>query len=62
MPFHFAMQKLPRPFYDRDTIIVAKNCSEFLVHISDGVERVGKIVETEAYLGRTTLRRIRRAD
>ena len=46
------MQKLPRPFYDRDTIIVAKELlGKFLVHISDGVERVGKIVETEAYLG-----------
>ena len=47
---HF--QKLPRTFYDRDTIVVAKELlGKFLVHKSRGVERVGKIVETEAYLG-----------
>lgn len=46
------MQKLPRSFYDRDTIVVAEELlGKFLVHVSDGVERVGKIVETEAYLG-----------
>jgi DNA-3-methyladenine glycosylase len=46
------VQKLPREFYDRDTIIVAKELlGKFLVHVSSGIERVGKIVETEAYLG-----------
>jgi len=46
------MQKLPRSFYDRDTIVVARELlGKFLVHVSKGVERVGKIVETEAYLG-----------
>ena len=46
------MQRLPRAFYDRDTIVVAKELlGKFLVHISGGVERIGKIVETEAYLG-----------
>ncbi|MGH7976504.1 MAG: DNA-3-methyladenine glycosylase, partial [Limisphaerales bacterium] len=46
------MQKLPRPFYDRNTIAVAKELlGKFLVHKSRGVERVGKIVEVEAYLG-----------
>ena len=46
------MQKLPRTFYDRDTRIVARELlGKFLVHLSSGVERVGKIVETEAYLG-----------
>jgi DNA-3-methyladenine glycosylase len=46
------MQKLPRAFYDRDTIIVAKELlGKFLVHHSRGVKRVGKIVEVEAYLG-----------
>ena len=46
------MQKLPRSFYDRDTIVVAKELlGKFLVHQSNGVKRVGKIVEVEAYLG-----------
>ncbi|MGH7952262.1 MAG: DNA-3-methyladenine glycosylase [Limisphaerales bacterium] len=46
------MKKPPRSFYDRDTILVAKELlGKFLVHRSRGVERIGKIVETEAYLG-----------
>src|SRR6266498_2924614 len=46
------MQKLPRSFYNRDTIVVARELlGKFLVHASRGVERIGKIVETEAYLG-----------
>ncbi len=50
--YHSAMRKLPRSFYDRDTIVVAKELlGKFLIHKSHGVERVGKIVETEAYLG-----------
>lgn len=50
--FQFAMQKLPRTFYDRDTILVAKELlGKFLVHVSGGIERIGRIVETEAYLG-----------
>jgi DNA-3-methyladenine glycosylase len=50
--YHSAMRKLPRSFYDRKTIVVAKELlGKFLVHKSRGVERVGKIVETEAYLG-----------
>jgi DNA-3-methyladenine glycosylase len=44
--------KLPRSFYDRDTILVAKDLlGKRLVHVVDGVERVGRIVEVEAYLG-----------
>lgn len=46
------MQKLPREFYDRNTITVAQDLlGKLLVHISEGVERIGRIVETEAYLG-----------
>ncbi len=45
-------RKLPRDFYDRDTIDVAKDLlGKHLVHVHGGVERVGRIVETEAYLG-----------
>jgi DNA-3-methyladenine glycosylase len=46
------MRTLRRVFYDRDTIAVAQDLlGKYLVHASRGVERVGKIVEVEAYLG-----------
>jgi len=46
------MHKLPRDFYDRDTVLVAHELlGKCLVHVSGGVERVGRIVEVEAYLG-----------
>jgi DNA-3-methyladenine glycosylase len=46
------MQKLERTFYDRDTIAVARELlGKHLVHRSRGVERIGRIVEVEAYLG-----------
>jgi DNA-3-methyladenine glycosylase len=46
------MRKLPRSFYDRETTLVAKELlGKLLVHTEDKVERVGRIVETEAYLG-----------
>src|ERR1700685_4136898 len=46
------MRKLPREFYNRDTIVVARELlGKFLVHVSEGILRVGKIVEVEAYLG-----------
>lgn len=46
------MKKLTRHFYDRDTITVAKELlGKYLVHKSNGLERIGKIVEVEAYLG-----------
>jgi DNA-3-methyladenine glycosylase len=46
------VQKLPRQFYDRDTILVARELlGKLLVHQAGGVTRIGKIVETEAYLG-----------
>jgi DNA-3-methyladenine glycosylase len=46
------MQKLPRSFYDRDTILVARELlGKLLVHQTGGVEHIGRIVEVEAYLG-----------
>jgi DNA-3-methyladenine glycosylase len=46
------MQKLTREFYDRKTIIVAKELlGKYLVHSKNGIDQIGKIVEVEAYLG-----------
>jgi DNA-3-methyladenine glycosylase len=43
---------LPRSFYDRDTQVVARALlGALLAHQVDGVLRVARVVETEAYLG-----------
>lgn len=45
-------QKLNRDFYNRNTILVAKELlGKHLVHVTESGERVGQIVEVEAYLG-----------
>jgi DNA-3-methyladenine glycosylase len=45
-------RRLERGFYDRDTVAVARDLlGKYLVRVSRGVERVGRIVEVEAYLG-----------
>ena len=44
--------RLARSFYDRDTVKVAHELlGKHLVHVVGGEERVGRIVEVEAYLG-----------
>ncbi|MGH8224681.1 MAG: DNA-3-methyladenine glycosylase [Gammaproteobacteria bacterium] len=46
------MKALPRDFYARDAVAVARDLlGKLLVHAADGVEQVGQIVEVEAYLG-----------
>jgi DNA-3-methyladenine glycosylase len=47
-----AVTKLPRTFYNRDTTLVAQGLlGKRLVLKQNNVERIGKIVEVEAYLG-----------
>jgi DNA-3-methyladenine glycosylase len=46
------MAPLPRDFYARKTVTVAKDLlGRILVHEDGGVRRTGVIVETEAYIG-----------
>lgn len=50
--YSWFVQRLPRAFYDRDTIMVARELlGKFLIHTNGGTERVARIVEVEAYLG-----------
>lgn len=46
------MNKLPRSFYERDSLTVAEDLlGKYLVHASMDGETIGKIVEAEAYRG-----------
>mgnify|MGYP003765449295 CR=1 FL=1 len=46
------MKKLDRSFYERDTLIVARELlGKYIVHKIDGKEIIGRIVEAEAYKG-----------
>jgi len=46
------LRKLSRSFYDRGTVLVAQELlGTHLVRVEDGIERIGRIVEVEAYLG-----------
>jgi len=50
--YETARHKLPRGFYVRDTDTVARELlGKYLVRVAGGRERIGKIVEVEAYLG-----------
>ena len=46
------MEKLPRSYYNRDTVTVARDLlGKLLVRVSEGIPLVGRITETEAYVG-----------
>lgn len=50
------MSKLNREFYNRNTIIVARELlGKELIHHAHGITHIGKIVEVEAYLGQNDL-------
>ena len=46
------MQKLTRVFYNRDTVLVARELlGKWLIHDTPAGQKIGRIVEVEAYLG-----------
>lgn len=49
----YAVETLPREFYDRDTVQVARDLLGcHVTRVVDGVALTGRITETEAYVGR----------
>jgi DNA-3-methyladenine glycosylase len=54
--FAMAELRLPRAFYQQSALMIARQLlGKALVHRMNGAVRVGRIVETEAYLGRRDL-------
>lgn len=50
------MKKLPRTFYARNTVEVARELlGKYLIHIEGEIQKIGKIVEVEAYIGKEDL-------
>jgi len=51
-----SIKKLPRSFFEQRTLQVARQLlGKYFVHNDNGIQRIGRIVETEAYQGPTDL-------
>jgi DNA-3-methyladenine glycosylase len=49
---HCVVKKLPRDFYDRETVVVARELlGKLLVHRVGDLDLIARIVEVEAYIG-----------